>query len=84
MTPKEKAIELRDWFKGIVYPYMGSGMLTNTKNEWVILKNARTCAYKVAVEALNSAQYKAHLDEQRPEVYTVEFWQQVKQEIENL
>jgi len=38
---KEKLIEQ---FKPLVYPYMGSGMLSNELNQDVILRNSKECA----------------------------------------
>lgn len=43
MKPSEKAIELIDKYKGLVYPYIGSSMLTNEQNDAVILTNAKIC-----------------------------------------
>jgi len=41
---KEKAKELVDKYKGLVYPYIGSSMLTNDADEGVILMNSKHCA----------------------------------------
>jgi hypothetical protein len=38
-----KKEQLKKLFKSIVYPYMGSGMLTNTTDESVIENNANIC-----------------------------------------
>lgn len=38
MTPKEKAGNLINEFKPLVYPYLGSGMLTNDHNDEVVLE----------------------------------------------
>ena len=43
MTPLEKAIELIEKYKGLVYPYIGSSMLTNDPSDAVILTNAKFC-----------------------------------------
>lgn len=53
MTPKEKAQSLVDNFKGIVYPYIGSSMLTNEIDERVILRNAKVCATIEVDEIIN-------------------------------
>lgn len=48
MKQKQEAQDLVDQFKGIVYPYIGSSMLTNDQSDEVILMNAKTCAHIVA------------------------------------
>lgn len=44
MTKKEQAAELVKSFEPYVYPFLGSGMLTNTEDSSIILKNAKICA----------------------------------------
>jgi len=46
-----KAQELVDKYKGLVYPYLGSGMLINQADDDVILKNAQICA-RITVEEI--------------------------------
>lgn len=44
ITTDQEAIDIaKEKFKGLVYPYMGSGMLTNTENEDVINSNVNKC-----------------------------------------
>ena len=51
MGVQDKAIELVEKYKGLVYPYSGSGMLVNQSEPSVILANAKICA-KIAVDEL--------------------------------
>lgn len=48
MKELQVAQDLVDEFKGIVYPYIGSSMLTNDESPEVILQNAQKCAKIVA------------------------------------
>jgi hypothetical protein len=63
ITAEEKAKELVEFFKPIVYPYMGSGMLTNDYDDGVVLQNAKICASKCVdeiikeLEQLNKPEY---------------------------
>ena len=50
----EKAKELVEFFLPLVYCYSGSGMLTNTEDESVMLENAKKCALKVVDEILST------------------------------
>ena len=50
----EKARELVEFFLPLVYPYRGSGMLTNTEDGSVMLGNAKKCALKVVDEILST------------------------------
>jgi len=59
-------MKLQDEFKGLVYPYLGSGMLINESDESVIETNSKICE-KVAenfaigfVEWLNYKSYRAY------------------------
>jgi len=80
MTPQEKAIELVDYFKRLVYPFIGSSMLTNEEHPPTILKHAKICALKVVEEI--------HLEwMDRSDDYTNDcrnWWTDVKTEIENI
>jgi len=76
MTPKEKANFLIDQFSGIVYPYIGSSMLTNDEHEPTIIKNAKMCAYFVVNEIEAD-----HLSNGTT-LENSEYWQKVKLEIE--
>lgn len=53
-TSKEKALELIEFFKPLVYCYMGSGMLSNNYDEKVVLENAKRCAIKCVEEIIKS------------------------------
>lgn len=60
MTPQDKAQELIKKFDPLVYPYLGSGFMTNTEDEDVILKNAKKCANILVDEILEATvKYKA-------------------------
>ena len=50
LSPQEKAKQLVESFKGIVYPYLGSGMLVNQQEPTVILENSKICAKMVCDE----------------------------------
>jgi len=54
MNEKDKAIELVDKFKPLVYCYMGSGMLSNSYDDNVILENAKKCALIVIKEKIET------------------------------
>ena len=45
---KQEAQDLVDQFKDIVYPFIGSSMLTNDISEEVILSNSKICANIIA------------------------------------
>ena len=53
-TSKEKAVELIEFFKPLVYCYMGSGMLSNDYDEKVVLENTKKCAVKCVEEIIES------------------------------
>jgi len=80
MTPnaKQKSIELVEKYKPYVYCYMGSGMLTNTEDESVILMNAKSCALMCVEEII-----KDHNDVGTPDG-NKRYWLNVKSEIEKL
>ena len=87
MKAKEKAVELLDKFKDHVNPYIGSGMLSNTHDDSAILFQSKQCALIVVDEILNTGTL---LDENMAlisacnEFQMLEFWQQVRTEIESL
>ena len=54
MTPKEKAKSLIDFFRPIVYPYIGSDFMTGTESESLILKNSKECANRCVDEILKN------------------------------
>jgi hypothetical protein len=76
MTPKEKAIELIDKFK------LKQNFFTNS----FIKTTAKECALIAVDEIINSSPLEpAHpYDYVIAEQEAMEFWQKVKQEIENL
>lgn len=82
MTQKEKAKELIDKFKPYVYPYSGSGMLTNTEDPGTILSMAKRCALIAVNEFLATSilvdrEFNFEIND------CIEYWQGVKFEIEN-
>jgi hypothetical protein len=83
MTPKEKAKELVDSFKGIVYPYIGSSMLTNDADEGVILRNAKICAV-IVVDEILSMNMIFDIARKGSLYSEGEFYNHVKEEIEKL
>jgi len=83
MTPKEKALELVNKYKGLVYPYLGSGMLINQENESVVLSNAKMCA----LIAVGEMYYMLSQHYERGNIAIdadMKFLWEVRQEIENL
>jgi hypothetical protein len=79
MTPKEKAKELVNKYSPYVYCYMGSGMLSNSYDDTVIIMNAKQCALIAVYEMLNDC------DPSSPfEIERINFWENVKNEIEKL
>lgn len=81
MTPKEKAKELVNKYKPFVYCYSGSGMLINEEDEGVILNNSKQCALIAVDEILNDDWYIPSFDEM---MERKKYWEQVKNEINNL
>lgn len=77
MTAKEKAIELVEKFKPRVYPFFGSGMLSNTEDEGTILTNAKAQAIICVDEILD-------MDVPVIRPSDMAFWEEVKREIEKL
>ena len=76
MKEKTKAIELVDKFKPLVYCYMGSGMLSNSYDDNVILENAKQCAIICVDEILKAGKDVF--------IFRDAYWNKVKQEIEKL
>jgi hypothetical protein len=76
---KNKAEELVNKFKPFVYCYMGSGMLSNTVDDDVVLMMAKKCAH-IAIDELliscDSKMYKGHPMEG--------YWLKVKSEIDSV
>ena len=84
ITPKEKAEQLVSSFSPFVYCYMGSGMLTNTSDDEVIKMNAKLCALKVVDEIILEQCKSSELKDAKYQDERLHYWQEVKQEIENL
>jgi hypothetical protein len=78
MNPKEKALELIEQFKDKVNPYIGSGMLSNTHDDDTILWQSKRCALVAVDEVLNEENHFIQTDAH------FLYWEEVKQEIENL
>ncbi len=74
MEPREKAKELIERFSPVVYPFLGSSMLTNEPNYTVILNNAKICANITIDEILN-------LD--TGDTINKDYWEEVRKSIEN-
>lgn len=81
MTSKEKATELIEKFKDKVTPYIGSGMLSNTHDDSAILWQSKKCAQVVVDEAIKLANL---MDGGFSFEKEIEFWQDVKREIDAL
>jgi hypothetical protein len=84
MTPKEKAQELVKSFEPMVNPYMGSGMLSNTYDDDAILWQSKKCAMIAVDEILNNFGLTCNGQTFFTEYRAVEFWKEVKQEIEKI
>ena len=76
MNTKQKAKELVKSFNGYVYPYLGSGFMTNTPDNDVILMMSKECA-KIAVNEILSL-FKEGKDELH------DYYSSVLKEIDNL
>lgn len=85
LSKKEKAIELIEFFKPIVYSHVGSGFLTGDHDKELILSNAKLCAIKCVEELLYFSDTQANGDQKGNSVDKnwIEYFQEVKQEIEN-
>jgi len=57
-----KAQELVDKYKGLVYPYLGSGMLVNQTDDDIVLKNAQICA-RISIQEVITALSMCYSDE---------------------
>jgi hypothetical protein len=75
MNAKEKAKQLIEKFKPYVYCYLGSGMLTNTYDEDVANSFAKKCA-KISIDEI--------IDVSFGDKYVIEYWNNVKNELEKL
>ena len=81
MKAKEKATELISKFKDKVNPYIGSGMLSNTHDNNAIMWQSKKCANIVCDEAIKLANL---MDGGFSFEKEIEFWQNVKREIDAL
>lgn len=72
LSPKEQAKELIEKYKPIVYPYCGSGFMTNTVDPAVVLLNAKEGAH-IALELLIRNQLIP---------YEREYWMEVRAEVQ--
>lgn len=86
MTPKEKAKELIGYYYPFVYCYAGSGMLTNTVSKEAIVLNAKQCALIAVAEILLTLNKDIKDLDVVGNVLLdlIDYWKEVKQEIENL
>lgn len=73
IPPKETAKALIERYKPLVYPYCGSGFMTNTIDPDVVLLNAKECA-NIAIDF--------HLCNS-PAPVGVYYWLEVEVEIQN-
>jgi len=83
MTPTEikaeaKATELKDFFVHIVYPYSGSGFMTDTADNSVILMNCVKCAVKIADEMIEELSVIKGMGK----IHKLKFWKLVKKYLE--
>lgn len=85
MNEKEKAIELIEFFKPIVYSHVGSGFLTGDHDKELILSNAKLCAIKCVDELLYFADTQANGIQKSESVRVdwIKYFQGVKLEIQN-
>lgn len=81
MKAKLKATELISKFRDKVNPYIGSGMLSNTHDDDAIMWQSKKCAHIVADEAIKLADI---MDGGFSFEKEIEFWKNVKLEIDTL
>ena len=84
MTAKEKATELIEKFKDKVNPYIGSGMLSNTHDDSAILWQSKKCAHIVCDECLKEHCHESEHKDPKAQDRWIEFWQDVKREVDAL
>lgn len=80
MEAKEKAAELVGYFRGVVYPFIGSSMLTNDICEDTILRNSKTCARKIVEEVVKQLEEDADTIDGRISAW----WCEVGREIDKV
>lgn len=78
MNPQEKALDLIKKLLPSMYCYMGSGMLSNTYDEFVALDNAKRCATLLADEVHDQ------LWEAGVRGDMIEYWVSVKDQIQKV
>jgi len=87
MEPKQKAIELVEFYRPLVYSHVGSQFMTGTHDERLILKNAKTCALMTVREVIEAVRYGYAYEWYNIRTKDTDFmvyWKEVKTEIENL
>lgn len=67
---KEKATEIVEMYKSVVYPYSGSGFMTGTESDEVILMNAKHCA---KIDVKNTIEALAYYDDMTEQYVKAEF-----------
>lgn len=85
LTPKEKAEELIEKYKPYMYCYMGSGMLSNTYDEEVVLDFAKKCTIIAVDEVIKQWEYiDTYLADLGGELNpNLKYWYQVKEDLES-
>lgn len=83
MNSKEKAKELIEKYKPHMYCYVGSGMLSNTYDESVVLQNAVECSIIAVDEIMENLERLCISPLGTYSNPKIPFWQEVKEELEN-
>ena len=81
MTPREKAKEIIEKFTDKVNPYIGSGMLSNTRDDSAILWQSKKCANIVCDEILKTIKRDSDFTTTYNNAKT--YWNDVKSEIDS-
>lgn len=81
---KQKAKDLIEKHKPFVYCYLGSGMLSNTIDDDVILMMAKKCAHITVDEILESYFRDYELRKDKTYWHPYDYWLKVKNEIDNV
>ena len=85
MTPKEKAKELVDKYRELVIsaPYVDSEDGSCIAETWMLTRSAKQCALIAVDEMINELDHLP-FDDQDFGTFKMNYWQEVKQEIQNL
>ena len=75
---QDKATELTDLFVNLVYPYSGSGFMTDTIDQEVVLINCKKCAINVCNETIKALSNVKGMGK----IHKVSFWKKVKSNLE--